>query len=723
MGQMFMVYFDGEEANDNSARLLGEAKVGGIILYNWANGLNGRDQVRSLCANLQKQSRIPLFIATDQEGGLVARLEEGFTEFPGNAALGRCKNSNLAFRAAFALGNEMKSVGVNFNLAPVVDINNNSKNPVIGIRSFGDDRDLVTQWGRKSLEGFQQAEVIACLKHFPGHGDVTIDSHKELPTVAKSLPQLLECELYPFAKLSSEAPAIMTAHILFPQIDPNHCATLSYSILHNLLRDKLKFQGLLVTDSLTMEGALKGNNNLEQVVFKAIKAGNDLLLIGGRDLQNQIEGETHVDEVIRIVRAVVQAVKAGLIPEERIDESVKRILHVKEKYDLQSLGTSESSDSLAREIAYRALMIKEWKLEGDLSSQRLLVAAPKKIEEKVKKSKLSTLGKSTVFCFFPNEDCTQPLERADTVVFCSYNAWKDPNQEKLLKQLSAVKPTICIALRDPCDLDLVSNALVKIATFSSTTCSLNVASEWLRKETIPFEISDMEAQKIGDKIWQNECNHREDQLTFWHIKEPFPSIGIGHFIWPPANYLGPFEERFHKFILFAKARGIKVPSWLIGQIDCPWATREDFYREFNSPKMNELRQFLIDSVATQARYMVQRLNDAFSEIVRKADLDRRQTILNNFFEIGNSSNGLYILIDYLNFKHEGTDLKERYQGEGWGLMQVLEEMDTAEAITYPQKAFAEAAKFVLTRRIANSPQQRIEQTRFPGWMKRLDSYL
>ena len=689
--------------------------------------------MQKLTSGLQQQAGRPLFIAVDQEGGAVARLEGDFTEFPGNAALARCKNPHLAYEAALASGREMKSVGVNFNLAPVVDVNNNPRNPVIGIRSFSDNPEEVTEWGRKSLEGYQNAGIVACLKHFPGHGDVTVDSHFEQSSVSKSLSQLKKCELYPFAHLVKEAPAIMTAHIVFPQIDPNHCATLSSLLINGLLREQLQFQGVIVTDSLTMNGVLKEGGTLEQVVLKAIDAGNDLLLIGGRDLQRKIKGEAHVDEVIRVIQHVVKAIRTGVIDEERIDASVRRILQLKERYDHHDFPYSERRSELwkiAQEIAYRSLSIQEWGLHDEITSEQLLVVAPQHIIAKVRNSDLCSAGKSVELYFTADFEPTpkeqseilQLAQSKDRIIVCAYQAWKYPKQQKLLKKLTEVKPTICIAVRDAQDLELFPKAMVKMATYSPTTCALNVAAAWLKGETVPFEISDAEAGRIGRKIWFNECKLREDQLTFWHEKEPFPSMGIGHFIWPPANYSGPFTERFHKFILFAESQGVKVPAWLIGQIYCPWENREVFYREFNSLKMQELRQFLIDSVSTQARYMVERLNRAFSQMVLSARVDQRQKIVNNFFEVGNLPEGIYILIDYLNFKHEGTDPKERYLGQGWGLLQVLEEMDLSRAIDSPSKEFAQAAKLVLTRRVANSPKQEIEKGWLPGWMNRITTY-
>ncbi len=735
VGQMFMVYFDGETANENAKKLIQESKVGGIVLYNWANNLENPEKVYKLCHGLQtlNPAKVPLLIAVDQEGGLVCRLQKGFSEFPGNASLGKTQDPKLSLKAAEYMGQEMQSVGINFTLSPVVDVNSNPKNPVIGIRAYGDDPKVVAQFAEAALIGYQKAGVISCLKHFPGHGDVSIDSHRALPVVSKSLEELLEVELYPFIKLAKKASAIMTAHILFPQIDPKNPATLSSCILQGILRDKLGFEGVLVTDSLSMKGILQGHTSLEEVVFKAIEAGNDIVLIGGRSLQNQSSKETPLEEMTRIVTSVVQAVEKGKIAESRIDQSVKRILTLKEKIALKKSSFEEvkkdlqkkESLQLAKEIAYRSVSIQKWDYEKEISLKKTLILAPKLLESKIRDSSLSSMG--TFFHFFSElsfqkqEALLEKLKEVEQVVFISYNAHREPLQKAFLCKVAEKLPTIHIAARDPSDLDINTQAVITIATHSPTKCAFDVVGEWLQNKTEPICIPDEKMESISHKIWYNECNNRVDQLTFWNKKEPFPSMGIGHFIWPPECYEGPFKEgRFHKFIVFAKDQGVKVPAWLENQRYCLWPTREAFYNAFDSVKMQELRDFLGSSVAIQAKYMVHRLQEAFYKIVLQAPLEKREAIINNFFSVASSKNGLYILVDYLNFKHEGTDVKERYKGKGWGLSQVLQEMDGNSS---PEKAFAEAAKFVLSRRVENSPNQVIETAWIPGWFSRVDSYL
>lgn len=284
IGQLLMVHFHGEVANEDAKTLIQEVKAGGIIYFNWSNGLHSPAQVQTLSAGLQKmaqenRNQIPLFIATDQEGGVVNRLNKGFTLFPGNRALGETHDPNLAEAAALCIGEELQSVGVNMNLAPVVDINSNPQNPVIGVRSFGDTPEVVLAFGKKALQGYRQAHIIAVLKHFPGHGDVRVDSHEDLPIIHKSMEELKQVELLPFAKLAASADAVMTAHLLIPALDPENCSTHSEKTLA-YLKNTLGFQGVVITDSLVMEGVLKKCYSVDEAAIQALNAGCDVLLLG-----------------------------------------------------------------------------------------------------------------------------------------------------------------------------------------------------------------------------------------------------------------------------------------------------------------------------------------------------------------------------------------------------------------------------------------------------------
>lgn len=332
IGQLLMIHCRGEIADEEAKVAIQELHVGSIIYYNWANGLHSPEQVKQLSASLQALSSIPLIIAVDQEGGTVARLTQGFTVFPGNKALGMTGKPELAKESAYVMGKELLAVGVNMNLAPVVDVNVNPNNPVIGVRSFGEVPEDIVSFGGKALEGYHEAGVMSCLKHYPGHGDVEIDSHKDLPVLHKTMEELKRVELLPFAALAKEADTIMTAHILIPALDPEHCSTLSKKTL-DYLREQIGFQGVILSDSLVMEGVLKRcGGSVDEVVVQAFNAGCDILILGGRQLIGSNRVELTMADIRRIHKTLVLAVKSGRVSEEALDRSVNRILKLKEKY-------------------------------------------------------------------------------------------------------------------------------------------------------------------------------------------------------------------------------------------------------------------------------------------------------------------------------------------------------------------------------------------------------
>lgn len=340
IGQILMVHFRGEEANEDAKFLIQTLQIGNIIYYNWANGLHSPTQVERLSRSLQtlaQQNRlaIPLIIATDQEGGTVARLKEGFTLFPSNFVLGMTANPALAEQSAFSMAQEMLAVGVNMNLAPVIDIKSNPDNCLIGSRSFGTSADVVTRFAEKALTGFSQAGLLTTLKHFPGHGDLSIDSHQDLPILNKTKIQLEQLELLPFMQLASQADAIMTGHIMVPAIDPENCATLSQMIL-NILRNDIGFKGVIITDSLVMEAVLKNCRSIEDAAIRAFNAGCDMIMLAGKQLNGSNQMELTIEEIASVQRAFMSAIVGKRISEQRLNEAVNRILILKQKICPQS---------------------------------------------------------------------------------------------------------------------------------------------------------------------------------------------------------------------------------------------------------------------------------------------------------------------------------------------------------------------------------------------------
>ncbi|MFW6229939.1 MAG: glycoside hydrolase family 3 protein, partial [Halanaerobium sp.] len=271
VGQLFQVGFSGSTVNDEIKDLIENYHIGGVIYF--SRNIKNPAQTAELSNNLQQLaldsgSGFPLFISADQEGGTVTRLK-GATHFPGNMALGAAQSKNLTEKVAQATASELKNLGINVNLAPVLDVNNNPANPVIGVRSFGEDPELVAELGMSYIKGLQSEGITATAKHFPGHGDTDTDSHLDLPIIKHQRSRLDEVELYPFKKaIEAGVDSIMTAHVYFPAIEKEEGipATLSKSVLTDLLRDELKFEGLIITDCMEMNAIVNTFGTVEGAV-------------------------------------------------------------------------------------------------------------------------------------------------------------------------------------------------------------------------------------------------------------------------------------------------------------------------------------------------------------------------------------------------------------------------------------------------------------------------
>jgi len=237
--------------------------------------------------------------------------------------------------------------------------------------------------------------------------------------------------------------------------------------------------------------------------------------------------------------------------------------------------------------------------------------------------------------------------------------------------------------------------------------------------SVAFALSDAELDRIGRRVWQNECSGTRDGLTSWNTGETFASLGIGHFIWYPPGQDGPFEESFPKLARFLAANGAKVPGWMNG--DCPWKTRAEFQGDLRSERMNELRDLLANTIRLQSRFLAQRMREALPKMLDAAPASRRDYIQRRFDELAATGAGTFALIDYVNFKGEGTKSTERYNGEGWGLLQVLSGMPGGDN-TSPATRFARSAEEVLARRVENSPPDRKEKRWLPGWTSRVRAY-
>ncbi|HEY0753277.1 MAG TPA: glycoside hydrolase family 3 protein [Ktedonobacteraceae bacterium] len=368
IGQLLIVGFPGTSPTPELIELIQRHHVGNIILF--SRNIRSARQLHELTSRLQELAReggqrFPLLIAIDQENGMVQRLSKNSrmpgeaganapssqadgttasapvreaTIFPGNMTLGAIGSAEDAYEVALAAGREMHALGINLNLAPVVDVNNNPSNPVIGVRSFGEDPQEVARLACAQIRGYQQAGVATCIKHFPGHGDTATDSHLGMPVVPYALERLERLELLPFKSgIAAGSDCVMTAHISFPALmgETNLPATLSPEVIDQLLRQQLGFQGVIMTDCLEMNAVSEAVGVGRGTVLAQL-AGNDLILISHR-YERQLSG----------LEALKAALQRGEIAPERIRESAERVLALKER--LRSRAESQTS---AQELAW-----------------------------------------------------------------------------------------------------------------------------------------------------------------------------------------------------------------------------------------------------------------------------------------------------------------------------------------------------------------------------------
>jgi len=326
IGQRFLTGFTGKSLSNSTKKLIEEGYIGGVMLSQ--RNIKNRAQVRALTEALQETARaqnppIGLFIAVDQEGGRVNRLDlDTLTRFPAPYYWGEYQDPHYVEAAAYIISREALSLGCNINFAPVLDLYNTPDDSIVGDRSMGENPVLVGERGVYYLYGAQRAGIASVVKHFPGHGRTTVDSHHELPVVDIDEKTLLNEDLLPFQiAIRHGVEAVMTAHILYPQIDPDFPATLSATLLRGLLRGLLGFDGVIISDDIEM-GALRGRYSPQEIVKHGLNAGVDIIL------------EYGTLDVLQLIEEVHTMVESGEISREIIDEGVRRILLLKWKYGL-----------------------------------------------------------------------------------------------------------------------------------------------------------------------------------------------------------------------------------------------------------------------------------------------------------------------------------------------------------------------------------------------------
>jgi beta-N-acetylhexosaminidase len=316
---LFTVGFYGKAVTDDLRGLLARG-VGGVIYF--ARNVGSPAEVLELNRELKRVAGRPLVLAIDQEGGQVARLRQGFTELPPMRAVGATGDANLARELGLLIGRELRAVGFDMNYAPVLDIDTNPANPIIAARSFGRTPELVTELGLALAAGLERAGVAACGKHFPGHGDTSQDSHLELPTLPHAMERLERVELAPFkAAAKAGIAAFMTAHVIFEAVDPKYPATMSRAVLTGILREKLGYDGMVVTDDVEMK-AIADNYGVEEAVLLGLNAGVDHFLC------------CHTATLAHnAIDAIVKAVESGQLSQAVLDAATRRFANVRSRFE------------------------------------------------------------------------------------------------------------------------------------------------------------------------------------------------------------------------------------------------------------------------------------------------------------------------------------------------------------------------------------------------------
>lgn len=497
IGQMFMFGFHGTEPTEDIIDLIQNHYINGICYF--SRNLVDPKQVQDLSSKLQSyvKNNIPLFLTIDQEGGMVVRLEAGVTVSPGNMALGATNNPEFAYQMAKIVGRELRQMGINMNFAPSIDVNNNPKNPVIGVRSFGEDPQLVASLGTEAIRGYQENDVVACAKHFPGHGDTEVDSHLGLPIVDHSIERIESVELVPFKHaINNGVDSIMVSHVCFPAIEDKVPATLSKKMITGILREKYRYDGVVVTDCFEML-AVEDTYGVEESAIMAIEAGIDIVLFS----------HTY-EKQKRALSAVISAVESGRLSEERINESFERILRLKQKrligqnlpFNEAEIGKKEHLEK-AQQISDKSITLvkDEHSLLPLDKEKKTIVIWPKigttsVVDEQY--SKHTTLGDflkgrlEQIEVVHVGEVMTKDLvdkaNRADQVIIATYNASTNEEQRAIIEQIlkSTHKKTVICAFRNPYDLEVFPQVSTYIAAYEIQPNAIRSTARVLTGEII-----------------------------------------------------------------------------------------------------------------------------------------------------------------------------------------------------------------------------------------------
>lgn len=485
--------------NENVSKMINEYHLGSVILFR--ENLIDTPQTVALINNLQgARDNLPLFISTDQEGGYVTRLRVG-TEMPGNMALGATGSEEMARQAGDVHGNELSSLGFNFNFGPVVDVNNNQNNPIIGVRAYSDDPVIVGKLARSYIEGIHHYPVLTSLKHFPGHGNVASDTHFALPSVNTDKASWQQTEMKPFADVMPFTDAIMTAHVVVPALDSATLkstdgkqigtpATLSKPILTGVLRNQLKFEGLILTDAMDM-GAISGNFDPHWAIKQAILAGNDIVL-----MPVAIKDEASIVKLNALYDYLKNEAKNDPVLEQRINDSAQRVVYTKlnkrisaEPHDAamaENIVASPAHKDLENALSEKAITLikNDNVLPYQLHSHnKIMVYSDERPRNELIAKHLNALAdefgtslsvKSDVIKLDQDtltlEDIKRQIQGQQFIILATYNLKNNPaNAQRIIDAAKEEKiPLVVISTRNPYDIAYLSNVKANIAIYGIT---------------------------------------------------------------------------------------------------------------------------------------------------------------------------------------------------------------------------------------------------------------
>lgn len=494
VGQRLVTGFSGTKLNGAFVKLVQEHKIGNVVLFK--ENITDNIQLRQLCRDIQAlilhETGRPAFITIDQEGGVVSRLEADAAAVPGAMAIAATGKKENAYDAGYITGRELAALGVNFDLAPDMDINTNPSNPVIGVRSYGDTPSMVSEYGVEMIKGLVDAHVLCAAKHFPGHGDTVADSHLGLPVVDKAFTEITQCELKSFeAAIQAGVPAVMVAHILYPALEKEKIpASMSRRIVTGLLKEEMGFSGLVLSDCMMMKAVADNFGTVEGAVA-AVKAGVDLVFISHS-----------TDLVAEAAGALVKACEAGEIDLAEMTASVNRILRCKRRnlplpiINLQEVGGEEHRKAVARMMA-EAITEVNVPPEGrpELGPSPLFLgcpplrasnaASPEDYSFNFPMFMARALGGTfRVTSADPGKAEIDAAVRAaqdrSCLIIGTVNGHLQQGQMYLVRALYKTGvPTICVALRNPYDLIYPAKGVYTLAAYDYNPLSLEAVAEVL----------------------------------------------------------------------------------------------------------------------------------------------------------------------------------------------------------------------------------------------------